>query len=180
MADQVLVKLAYEAAKQAFDAARRALGDDEIVGYAILTHDTADSCQPIFATDRGVESFRFGSKQDFLFVPDNWDYDAHSQSFSALNKELQQRYDAGDYEVDVDWHAKFSRSVFDSCVDSLETLVREGYFEKLDCPNRPFVTLAVSDSDEMRTAAPGWVKRLNPKSVLDDFTHWHANTYSAK
>jgi len=145
MPNQTLKPIALDATKLAFDAARRALGDVEIIGYAILTHDTANSCQPVFATDRGAESFRAGTRQEFLFSPDNWDYFAHGSLFGEFNEQIELIYDAGDYEVDEDWHDKFRIDVFESCMFALESLVSDGYFDQLECPARPFVTLGVSE-----------------------------------
>ena len=171
MTNQELTEMVYDAAMPAFEFVRQAFDDDELLGYAIISDDSANNCQPVFATDRGMESFYCGTKEEFLYCPENWDYSACSNSFNGLNNLL------GEYETDKERHSNLRRHLFESCVSALEQIVSEGFFDNILPKHRPFIVLGLTDSDRMKTLAPGWVRRLNPQPVIDRYLDWHAKTY---
>lgn len=151
---------------------QRVLGQGEIIGYSILSHDTADSCGPVVATRRGLAEFKYGSRDDFLFSPEEWDEFDNGPSFELVNKEIAKLYDSGDYEVDPDWHGKFRELVFEAAVVGLERLVRDGFFGSEDERDRIFILFALSDSETFETHEPGWVKRLNTPAVVQRNDTW--------
>ncbi len=181
MTDSELAPLIADAARRGFDHAHHSLKRDEILGYAIMSHDTADSCGVVVATTGGLNEFRhYGTDDEFLYSAENWNYFISDSYFETVNEELLKLYEAGDYEVDPDWHDKFRKLVFNSCVLGLEVLIHDGYFGPLPQREGILVVLCISDSFEMQKSAPAWFKRLNPPSVFNRYTEWHMRTYGKR
>jgi hypothetical protein len=169
---EILFKLISQSAKVSFTESREKYGKNNIVGYSIVSHDTADSCGPVIATKKGLDSFEYGSKNDFLFSPVEWDEFDSGPSFNEVNEEILKLYDAGDYEVDPDWHDKFRELVFEANVKGLESLINEGFFGTEEERNSIFIVFSLSDSETFETHEPGWVKRLNTVAVNQSNEKW--------
>ena len=165
------------AARQSFSAARADIGRDEIIGYAILSHDTADSCGPVVATRNGMAKRNDIPAADFTFQPVEWDVFPSDSYFEPVNRAIGKLYDAGDDDVD-DWHHHFRALIFDACVGALEQLVHEGFFGPAAQRNALFISFALSDSATTRTHAPGWIRRLNTEQVYEKFMDSHQKWFS--
>ncbi len=167
-----LSDLIAQAARSSYSALRNKYGKDEIVAYAIFSHDTSDSCGPVIATRTGLEKYDYGSKNDFIFSVAEWDEFDNGSSFDTVNDELEKLYEAGDYDEDPDWHDKFRELVFEANVKGLEILISEGFFGSEDERNDIFIVFSLSDSETFDTHEPNWVKRLNTISVSNTNHEW--------
>ncbi|WP_299873038.1 DUF4303 domain-containing protein [uncultured Cocleimonas sp.] len=165
MTIEELANLISKAAKVAFTEAHERYGEDQLIGYSIISHDTADSCFPVVATKNGCANYEYGSDSYFLFTQVEWDGSCDNSVFYKVNEEIGKLYDLGDYEQDPDWHNKFREFVFESNVRGLELLIDEGFFGTEEERNKLFIAFSVSDSETSETHLPNWVKRLNTESV---------------
>ena len=163
------------AARSSFTEFRERIGSDEIIGYAILSHDTADSCAPVVATYTGLADFTYANKDDFRFSPVEWDEFDKGASFDLVNEEIGKLYNAGDYEADPDWHVKFREFVFEANVKALEILIDCGFFGTEHERDKIFVIFSLSDSETFKTHEPEWVKRLNTTKVSNRNIAWRAS-----
>lgn len=171
MTTEELAILISKAAKESFTEIREKFGKDQLIGYSILSHDTADSCVPVMATKDGCKNFANGSDRDFFLSPVEWDAFDNNAYFYNINEELEKIYDSGDYEKDPDWHDKFREFVFESNVRGLELLIDEGFFGNEADRNNIFIVFSLSDSETTQTHLPAWIKRLNTKSVNEKYNH---------
>lgn len=167
-----LAKIISDAARVSFSESRQKFGKDQLIGYSIISHDTADSCGPVVATKKGLGGYGYGPDTDYIFMPVEWDQFDNGPSFDKVNAEIGTLYDAGDYEEDPDWHDKFRELVFEANVRALEILINEGFFGSEDERNNIFIIFCLSDSETFETHVPGWVKRLNTETVSVDFDSW--------
>lgn len=180
MREEELARLISDAARRSFVETQNAIGRDEIIGYALTSHDTADSCGPVVATRSGLEAFTpYGSAEEFRYSPDNWDCFDNQSAFDRVNQELLRLYETGDYEEDPEWHNRFRQLVFCSSVAALEALVGEGFFGIPDERDALFVMFGISGSLEWERRAPEWASRLNTPSVTKRFLQWHRATFNA-
>jgi hypothetical protein len=177
MKDEELARMISIAAAQSLADVRSVIGDEQIIGYALMSHDTADSCWPVVATRRGSEEFSYGSRDDFLYSPEDWDHFVNDSRFDAANQEIEKLYDAGDYEKDPDWHGRFRELVFNASVKALEILIEDGFFGPPEERDHLFIILCISDSDESELSAPIWAERLNTPGVFRSFMAWHRNWF---
>ena len=161
-----------EALKTSFNGFRESLGENEIIGYGILSHDTADSCCPVVSTRAGIENFTLGSSEDFLFSPVEWDKFDRGPSFDLVNREICRIYDEGDYSIDPNWHIEFREFVFEANVKALETLVDQGFFGTDQQRDSIFIVFTLSDSEVFNTHEPEWVIRLNTSKVVSRNFKW--------
>ena len=168
-----LAKLISEAARLSFTETRERLGDDQIIGYCILSHDTADSCFPIIGTKGALDNYEYGPDEEFIFSPDEWDEFDNGPAFDMVNSEMAKLYNAGDYEVDENWHVKFRELVFEANVRGLEILIKDGFFGSEEDRNSIFIIFCLSDSETFETHVPKWVRRLNTEEVSRKFEFWH-------
>ena len=169
-----LSKLITKAAKESFISYQVKFGENEIIGYSILSHDTADSCGPVLATKKALENSSFDDINDFLFSPTEWDQFDNGASFNQVNNAIGKLYDEGDYEIDPEWHNKFRELVFEANVKALEQLISEGVIDSENNRNDIFVIFCLSDSETFETHEPTWVKRLNTEKVSNSYMHWHS------
>lgn len=174
-----LSKMIAAAASESFSASRAKHRKDEILGYAILSHDTADSCCAAVATQHGLKGFVHGEDNDFLFSPPEWDEFDNGTAFASVNNELIKAYDEGDYEIDPDWHEKFREDVFEATVQGLEILVRQGFFGMEEERNRLYLAFCLSDSETFTTHLPSWVSKLNTDRVTNKFLAWQQGLTNA-
>lgn len=173
MTEDELAGLIAGAARESFGATQTKLGVDQIAGYALMSHDTADSCGAVVSSKAGLDAFQHGDPADFRFAPEEWDEFDRSSAFDEVNKEIGLVYEAGDYEIDPDWHEKFRNLVFGSCARALEILVHEGFFGSPNERDKIFVNLCVTDSETSETVAPSWAQRLNTPLVFESYSTWH-------
>lgn len=174
-----LATIIAQAAKVSFTETRDKFGKDQIVGYSILSHDTADSCGPVAATIKAQEAYDYGPDDDFLFDPVEWDLFDNGPSFNQVNEEIAKLYDAGDYEEDPDWHEKFREFVFEANVKALESLVSDGFFGTNDERSNVFVVFSLSDSETSETHVPHWVSRLNSDTINQNYSTWRNSKINA-
>jgi hypothetical protein len=57
MKELELARIISKAASGSFSDVRSVIGDQQIIGYALMSHDTADSCWSVMATRTGSEEF---------------------------------------------------------------------------------------------------------------------------
>ena len=169
MKTEALAVLMSDAARAAFTEKREQIGSDEILAYAIFTHDDADSCTTVLATKSAYDAYEIASKEYFLFTPVEWGEGGDYTHFAKVNEALETLYNLGDYEQDPDWHDKFRELVFEAGVQGLKRLVDEGFFGDEAQRDHCFITLYLSDSDTDQTHLEDWVKRLNTTSVNDRY-----------
>ena len=100
--EELSLKIA-QALRFSFDSFRECLGENEIIGYGILSHDTADSCIPVICTRDGLDDFSLGSPEDFIFSPVDWDNFDCGSSFDLVNRELNKIYEVGGDSIDPIW-----------------------------------------------------------------------------
>ena len=65
MSEDELACLIAGAARHSFNGTRSKLGTDQILGYALMSHDTADACGPVVASRKGLDAFDHGKPEDF-------------------------------------------------------------------------------------------------------------------
>nr|WP_086937969.1 DUF4303 domain-containing protein [Thaumasiovibrio occultus] len=172
MSLETLRDLIAQAAKCAFVAVREELGEANIAGYAILSHDCAYSCTPVVVTHKAMTTYQHGSAQDVLFSVVEWDHYDNSERFAQVNDVLLAMYEAGDDEIDDQWHEKFRELVFEANVQALEHLVGEGFFGDQQARNTLFVLFSLSDSETFDSHEPQWVARLNTAQVTQQNAQW--------
>jgi hypothetical protein len=178
MTEAELTNLISLAASQSFSAGRGEVGSDEIIGYSILSHDTADSCCAVIATKKGQKKRTDIAAADFIYLPVEWDvYIPPNDHFELVNTEIQRLYEAGDYEIDESWHEKFRELIFNACVGGLEKLILENFFGREAQRNELFITFSLSDSATSKSHLPDWVKRLNTQIVFEKYMGWHQRWY---
>ena len=171
--EELSLKIA-QALRFSFDSFRECLGENEIIGYGILSHDTADSCIPVICTRDGLDDFSLGSPEDFIFSPVDWDNFDRGSSFDLVNRELNKIYEVGDDSIDPIWHTKFREFVFEANVKALEALIDESYFGNDLKRDDIFIVFTLSDSEVFDTHEPGWVKRLNTIEVANRYLKWRS------
>jgi hypothetical protein len=110
-------------------------------------------------------------------MPVEWDVFPRDTHFELVNEEIGKLYEAGDYEIDENWHERFRELVFNSCVGALEKLVLEGFFGPETQRDELFITFSLSDSATSRTHVPGWVRRLNTRAVYEKYMGCHRKWY---
>ena len=169
--EELSLKIA-QALRFSFDSFRECLGENEIIGYGILSHDTADSCIPVISTRAGLDDFSLGSPEDFIFSPVDWDNFDRGSSFDLVNRELNKIYEVGDDSIDPIWHTKFREFVFEANVKALEALIDESYFGNDLKRDDIFIVFTLSDSEVFDTHEPEWVKRLNTIEVANRYLKW--------
>lgn len=174
-----------KAAIQSFTKSQKKYGRDNIVGYALMSHDDANSCGPVIATKKGYSEYSRVMPDDFLFSPDDfryspeeWDCFDSGPLFDKVNDSIEILYSAGDYEIDPDWHFKFRKLVFNACVSALEILIKDGYFGSPEDRDNLIIIFSVSDSKEFEISEPTWIKRLNTKNVFNGYRTWHKAMFS--
>ena len=168
--------LATESARRAFDACR-ASTDQPIVGYAICSDDTAVTFSPVAASAAAADAFSHGAKEDFLFVPENWDIYSEPEHVQEVASLIYARYEADeDYENNPDWHEQHRQRVFELMTAALERLNDEGYFGQGADRDAVVVLPWVVDSEVPRTHGATWSKRTNPAAVHKSFQQWLAET----
>ncbi|MEZ4529018.1 MAG: DUF4303 domain-containing protein [Desulfobacterales bacterium] len=167
-----LSELIKQAAKVSFSKSCEKHGKKNVIGFSILSHDTADSCGPVAATRAGLDNFEYGTKNDFMFSPVEWDEFDDGPAFDKVNEEIGKLYDAGDYETDPDWHNKFREFIFEANVRGLELLIQEEFFGSDEQRNDIFIVFCLSDSETFKTHEPSWVKRLNTSLVSERYYKW--------
>ncbi|MEY4560825.1 MAG: hypothetical protein RLZZ618_102 [Pseudomonadota bacterium] len=182
VSESELTTLIATAARASFSDVRAAIGADNIVGYAILSHDSADSCCPVVLTRHWLAERTEVSPDDVRFDPVEWDVfqrDTHFDNAQAALEALYKAGEASEDDSDEDWHAAFRELVFSSCVGALDTLVQTTFFGPEQPRDRLFITFSLSDSATSRTHSPGWVQRLNTLTVRNAFLAWHRRGYPA-
>jgi hypothetical protein len=178
MKTEELARLMYDAARAAFTKKREQFGTDQILAYAIFTHDSADSCTTVLATKSAYDAYEIASKEYFLFTPVEWGVGGDYAHFAKANEALETLYNLGDYEQDPEWHNKFRELVFEASVQGLERLVDEGFFGDEAERDQCFITLYLSDSETNQSHLKGWVKRLNTTSVNDRYLSLNHSVHS--
>lgn len=156
-----------------FDTMKDKSSTTEIIGYGILSDDSASSFTPIAATRNGLENFNSGNQNDFKFNPENWDLGTdivdlkNNYNFlDALEDECE------DYDNDGNWHEEYRSRIYQLIVRTFEKLKLDDYFN-----DDTYLMVWVVDSELPIYRAKAWSKRLNNSKTHILFTEW-LDTYA--
>lgn len=164
--EEEILKSLLVSTRASFDACKAK--SNSIVGFAIVSDDSAVTFSPIAATSEGEEAYSDGSKDDFFFNPENWDLQENLDAFDDTSCPIEKLYEfCDDEENDDNWHEEYRSRIYQIAVRTLETLKIEGYFS-----DDVYLNIWVVDSYVPFSRAKSWSKRLNNEELHCRFVEW--------
>jgi len=175
--DNALLEDITNAVRGSFDACRDRVGATEILGYAICSDDTAITCSPVVASQKGLLTYAHETADDFRFNPDEWTVQEGLEHVQAVGDVIYSLYEESeDYENNDDWHKEYRTRIYDLFVQALERLDAAAYFGTGRERDNIFVMAWVSDSNTPRERGAEWSRRLNRPAMHKAFMNWLATT----
>lgn len=156
------------ATEESFSLCIEKCGNSNILGFAICSDDSGITFAPRVATKYGLAKFKeYGTDEDFLFDPDNWDTEENTALLNELQSSINRLYEeCEDYDND-DWHSEYRNRVYQLAVRVMEKLKNKNIFS-----SNQYLNVWVVDSEVPFRKATSWSKRLNNSEIHLSFVNW--------
>lgn len=162
----LLQSLVAEAARLAFDCARRAHPQQHIDAFALVSDDSAMTIGPAANSREALAASEYG--EEMRWNPAEWAFDEGGAHFDSAYRLLLQAHRDLPFEVDF---VTFRTGVFEACIAALAQLDAEGIFGTGAERDENLLLFEVSDSEPVE----GAMARLNPPAVVARFEAWMAS-----
>lgn len=161
------------ASKKAFLEVQSHNTNEKLCSFALCSDDGAMTVCPSINTERHLKRALDSNNGNlyFKFGTAEWQFEAQGadEMFDAIcDKVRGTALEVEDRDEDFLW---FRQNLFETCVQSLEQLRREGFFEK-HCEPDFLLMFSVSDSDLSVEEELKKIARLNNPVVVKEFKQW--------
>ncbi|XMO86542.1 DUF4303 domain-containing protein [Algibacter sp. AS12] len=136
----------------------------DICSFALISDDGAMTVVPFTNTKSHLMNMQAQNpehKDYYEFEPAEWfTSNGANEEFNAICKMVSLKID--NEELDFEY---FRNTLFNSCVEVLEKLRSEGFFQK-ELGKNLLVQFNISDTDEPKKNLINWTKRLNDSTYV--------------
>lgn len=160
-----------EATKKAFIEMFEKYGADEIYGFALYSDEGAMTVCPATNTLKHLTTVDQNDLSYYKFEPAEWKYEMQGAEieFNKICEELRNELDQND--DNDDWFTDFQKQLFDNCINVLEKLKNEKFFNTITGKNI-FLTFTVSDYEFEENVLKNIITRLNDNEYKTEYLEW--------
>lgn len=159
-----------DASQQCFSVLRNKYSKDNICAYSLYSDADAISISPAINTKEYLLEMSAGDPDDSIYYkwsPAEWKHEFEGAEFfedisKALQEEAKKMNTQGQF-------LEFKKNVYEACVESLESLIKNNFFSKdsNDC----IIIFTLSDTEDSINEIK-WVERLNNEQKAHEFSNW--------
>ena len=145
------------------------LSASEICGYALYSDSDAMSVSLAINTKEELAELVDDEPEDeisYKWNPQEWAYDSEGgEDFDRISNTLTKESSSHINTATEEEHFSYADSVFNCCVEALQNLVKEGFFN-----NSPDAVIVFSVFDyEDKEKSVAWVEGLNSKELVAEY-----------
>ncbi|WP_300669630.1 DUF4303 domain-containing protein [Soonwooa sp.] len=169
---EILKQQIEDATKKAFIEMHELHGSENIYAFALYSDEGAMTVCPSTNTLTALEAHANDDEQEYYkFEPAEWKYEMQgaNDEFNKICKDLRDELYAN--EENEAWFDHFQKSLFDTCIDVLEKLKSENFFQKI-IGKDIFLFFTISDYDFKKKDIKAIVEKLNDNSYKDEYLAW--------
>lgn len=159
-----------DASQECFTALREKYSKNDICAYALYSDAGAMSISPAINTKEHLIDMCADDPDDSVYYkwsPAEWKHEFEgAEFFEDVSKTVQEE---SKKMTTQEQFSEFRKNVYETCVESLESLIKNGFFSKdsNDC----IVVFTLSDAEDSKNELE-WIEKLNNKQNSHEFSSW--------
>lgn len=159
------------ATKKAFLEMFEKHGVDKIYGFALYSDEGAMTVCPSTNTLKHLTTVDQEDLDYYKYEPAEWKYEMQGadNEFNEISKQLREELDKND--DDDDWFSDFQNQLYAICIEVLEKLKNENFFQKI-IGKDIFLNFTVSDYEFEKSEVKEIISRLNDNEYKTEYLEW--------